>query len=155
MLYPNAGFPLADVTNDHVTLTLPSELGSIEVVEQTAEKFALRAGFDESTACSIAMVSREAAVNAVIHGNRYDPQKSVNAKFALHEGKLAVTIADQGPGLDPDTIPDPLAPENLLRSSGRGVFLMRAIMDEVHFRQLDPGTEVTLIKHTNVKEADE
>ena len=124
-------------------------------MEQTAEKFAVRAGFDESDASSIAMASREAAVNAVIHGNRYDPNKTVAAEFSLTEKNLAVKIADQGPGMDPEAIPDPLAPENLLRSSGRGVFLMRAIMDEVHFRQLDPGTEVTLIKHMSVKEADE
>ena len=50
-------------------------------------------------------------------------------------------------GLDPDTIPDPLAPENLLRGTGRGIFLIRSFMDEVHFRQLHPGTELTLIKH--------
>jgi serine/threonine-protein kinase RsbW len=60
---------------------------------------------------------------------------------------LIVRIADQGPGLDPSNLPDPLAPENILRGSGRGIFLIRAFMDEVHFRQLHPGTELTLIKH--------
>lgn len=140
---------------DHLALTLASELATIDVVEQTAEQFALRAGFDESTASSIAMVSREAAVNAVVHGNRYDPAKRVAANFALRDDALEVKIADQGGGMDPDAIADPLAPENLLRSSGRGVFLMRAIMDEVHFRQLDPGTEVTLIKHKITREAGE
>lgn len=140
---------------DHVALTLASELASIDVVEQTAEEFARRAGFDESTASSIAMVSREAAVNAVVHGNRYDPAKHVAAHFALRDEGLEVKIADQGAGMDPDSIADPLAPENLLRSSGRGVFLMRAIMDEVHFRQLDAGTEVTLIKHKLTREAGE
>ncbi len=53
----------------------------------------------------------------------------------------------RGPGLDPDSVPDPLAPENILRGSGRGIFLIKAFMDEVHFRQLHPGTELTLIKH--------
>ena len=53
--------------------------------------------------------------------------------------------------LTPETLPDPLDPANLLRSSGRGVFLMRAIMDEVHFRQLQPGTQVTLIKHRHLE----
>ena len=56
-------------------------------------------------------------------------------------------IADQGKGLDPETLPDPLAPENLLRGTGRGIFLIRSFMDEVHFRQLHPGTEMTLVKH--------
>ena len=56
-------------------------------------------------------------------------------------------MADEGAGLDPDSVPDPREPENLLRSSGRGIFLMRAIMDEVHFHQLKPGTEIEMIKH--------
>ena len=60
---------------------------------------------------------------------------------------LIVRIGDQGPGLDPSKLPDPIAPENLLRGSGRGIFLIRSFMDEVHFRQLHPGTELTLIKH--------
>jgi hypothetical protein len=57
-----------------------------------------------------------------------------------------ISIADQGKGLDPDSLPDPLAPENLLRGTGRGIFLIRSFMDEVHFRQLHPGTELTLVK---------
>jgi serine/threonine-protein kinase RsbW len=60
---------------------------------------------------------------------------------------LVITIADQGKGLDPGTLPDPLAPENLLRGTGRGLFLIRSFMDEVRFRQLHPGTELTLVKH--------
>ena len=56
-------------------------------------------------------------------------------------------IADQGQGFNPEKVPDPLASENLLRGTGRGIFLIRSLMDEVHFRQLHPGTELTLIKH--------
>jgi serine/threonine-protein kinase RsbW len=56
-------------------------------------------------------------------------------------------VADQGKGLDPETLSDPLAPENLLRGTGRGIFLIRSFMDEVHFRQLQPGPELTLVKH--------
>jgi serine/threonine-protein kinase RsbW len=56
-------------------------------------------------------------------------------------------IADQGRDIDPETLPDPLAPENLLRGTGRGIFLIRSFMDEVHFRQLHPGTELTLVKN--------
>ncbi len=92
------------------------------------------------------MVAREAAVNAVMHGNRYDVARHVTASFEITPAELIIKIADQGGGLDPSVIPDPLAPENLLRSSGRGVFLMRAFMDEVSFRELYPGTEITLIK---------
>jgi serine/threonine-protein kinase RsbW len=61
---------------------------------------------------------------------------------------LVITITDQGKGLDPESLPDPLAPENLMKGSGRGIFLIRSFMDEVKIRNINPGTEITLIKHT-------
>jgi serine/threonine-protein kinase RsbW len=138
---------LPDSTASRVSLTLASTIATVDKLEQTAEEFATRAGFDEDTAPNIAMAVREAAVNAVLHGNAYDPAKRVTASFEATSDALTIRIADQGPGLDPDTVPDPLAPENILRGSGRGIFLIRAFMDEVHFRQLHPGTELTLIKY--------
>ena len=86
-------------------------------------------------------------MNAVLHGNGYDPAKQVSVSFENTGKSLVFTVSDQGEGLDPEKIPDPLAPENLLRGTGRGIFLIRSFMDEVHFRQLHPGTELTLIKH--------
>ena len=138
---------MADSTTSRVSFTLDSSLESVDKVEQTAEQFATRAGFDEDTVSHIAMAVREAAVNAVLHGNSYDKMKHITASFETTTDSLIIRIADQGSGLDPDTIPDPLAPENILRGSGRGIFLIRAFMDEVNFRQLHPGTELTLIKH--------
>jgi serine/threonine-protein kinase RsbW len=138
---------LPDSTNNRASLTLASSIESVDLVERTAEEFAERAGFDEDTVPNIAMAVREAAVNAVIHGNSYDPAKQITATFESNSDSLIVRVTDQGPGLDPDSVPDPLAPENILRGSGRGIFLIRAFMDEVHFRQLHPGTELTLIKH--------
>ena len=138
---------MADSTTSRVSFTLDSSLDSVNKVEQTAEQCAARAGFDEDTIPHIGMAVREAAVNAVLHGNAYDNNKHITASFETTTDSLIIRIADQGPGLDPETIPDPLAPENILRGSGRGIFLIRAFMDEVHFRQLHPGTELTLIKH--------
>ena len=138
---------MADSTTSRVSFTLDSSLESVDKVEQTAEQFATRAGFDEDTVSHIAMAVREAAVNAVLHGNSYDKTKHITASFETTTDSLIIRIADQGAGLNPETIPDPLAPENILRGSGRGIFLIRAFMDEVNFRQLHPGTELTLIKH--------
>ncbi len=87
-------------------------------IELTAEQVAQRAGFDEDTIPHIAMAVREAAVNAVLHGNSYDSSKHIVASFETTTDSLIIRIADQGPGLDPDKIPDPLAPENILRGSG-------------------------------------
>jgi serine/threonine-protein kinase RsbW len=119
----------------------------VDQVERTAEDFAARAGFDEDTLPNIAMAVREAAVNAVLHGNSYDPDKRITASFENTGESLVIRIADQGKGVDETQLPDPLAPENLLRGSGRGIFLIRSFMDEVHFKLLHPGTELTLIKH--------
>jgi serine/threonine-protein kinase RsbW len=138
---------LADSTTSRVTYTLDSSLDSVNKVEQTAEEQAARAGFDEDTISHIAMAVREATVNAVLHGNAYDPSKHITASFETTTDSLTIRIADQGPGLNHEHIPDPLAPENILRGSGRGIFLIRNFMDEVNFRQLHPGTELTLIKH--------
>jgi len=112
-----------------------------------AEKLAGHAGLDEDECFRVTMAVREAAVNAVLHGNEYDPAKEITASFENNGASLIFTITDQGKGLDPETLPDPLAPENLLRGTGRGIFLIRSFMDEVHFRQLHPGTELTLVKH--------
>jgi len=137
--------PIESNSEDH--LTLPSTLASITEVEDKALAFARRAGFPEDDAINLSIVAREAAANAVIHGNKYSPAKAIHASFTLSADTLTFTLADQGEGIDVSAIPDPLAPENLLRASGRGVFLIRTFMDEVHFRQLTPGTEVTLVKH--------
>jgi serine/threonine-protein kinase RsbW len=126
---------------------MDSTLDSVNKIEQIAEQYAQQAGFDEDAVSPIAMAVREAAVNAVLHGNAYDTAKHITASFETTTDSLIIRIADQGLGLNPDNIPDPLAPENILRGSGRGIFLIRAFMDEVNFRQLHPGTELTLIKH--------
>jgi serine/threonine-protein kinase RsbW len=120
---------------------------SVGEVEAAADKLAGEAGLDEDERFHVAMAVREAAVNAVLHGNEYDPAKKITASFENTGKDLIFTISDQGKGVDPDKLPDPLAPENLLRGTGRGIFLIRSFMDEVHFRHLDPGTELTLVKH--------
>ena len=130
-----------------LSFTLPSTMESVDAVEATAEKLTAEAGLDEDERFHVTMAVREAAVNAVLHGNEYDPAKRVAVTLENTGAALVFTIADQGKGLDPETLPDPRAPENLLRGTGRGIFLIRSFMDEVHFRQLHPGTELTLVKH--------
>ena len=129
-----------------LSFTLNSTMESVGEVEAAADKLAGEAGLDEDERFHVAMAVREAAVNAVLHGNEYDPAKKITASFENTGKALIFTISDQGKGVDPEKLPDPLAPENLLRGTGRGIFLIRSFMDEVHFRQLHPGTELTLVK---------
>ncbi len=127
--------------------SLPSTMESVSEVEAEAEKFATEAGIDEDERFRITMAVREAAVNAVLHGNDYDPAKKLTVSFENTGKSVVIKICDEGKGLDPAELPDPLAPENLMRGTGRGIFLIRSFMDEVHFRQLNPGTELTMVKH--------
>jgi len=120
---------------------------SVGQVETAADQLSSEAGLDEDQRFHIAMAVREAAINAVLHGNEYDPTRQIEVSLENTGTDLVFKIADQGNGFDPDHLPDPLAAENLLRGTGRGIFLIRSLMDEVHFRQLHPGTELTLIKH--------
>ena len=134
------------MTGDRVSYTLGSNLESVNQAETAAEKFASAAGFQGDELQEIAMAVREAAINAVLHGNAYDPAKTIGISFERKPGMLEITVRDQGKGFDVDRVPDPLASENLLKQSGRGIFLIRTYMDEVRFRNLDPGTELVLIK---------
>jgi serine/threonine-protein kinase RsbW len=120
---------------------------SVCEVEAAADKLAAEAGLSEDERFHVTMAVREAAVNAVLHGNEYDSTREIAVGLENTGKSLVFTIADEGKGFNPETLPDPLAPENLLRGTGRGIFLIRSLMDEVHFRQLHPGTELTLVKH--------
>lgn len=128
---------------------LDSTLESVDSAEELAVGMAQRAGFDEDELMRIGMAVRESMVNAVVHGNRYNANKKVRFSVTHNGEKFTVRIADQGEGFDFENLPDPLAPENLMRTSGRGIFLIRSFMDEFQMRHLEPGgTEVTLVKYT-------
>lgn len=122
-------------------------MDSVCEVEAAADKLAEDAGLNEDQRFHVTMAVREAVVNAVLHGNEYDPGRKIAVGLENTGKSLVFTIADEGKGFSPADVPDPLAPENLLRGTGRGIFLIRSLMDEVHFRQLNPGTELTLVKH--------
>ena len=136
------------MTTHRLSYTLDSTLETVDNAEQTASQVAVEAGFDEDVVMQIGMAVREAAINAVLHGNAYDPGKKVTLDFERTGRDLVITIRDQGHGLDVSKLPDPLAPENLMRTSGRGIFLIRSFMDDFQMRHLESGgTEVTLVKN--------
>ena len=96
----------------------------------------------------IELALREALVNAIVHGNQEDPRKRVNVKCrCATDGAVSITIEDEGHGFEPDAVPDPTAPDTRLRTHGRGVYLMRTLMDEVDFEQ--GGSVVHMQKRAN------
>jgi serine/threonine-protein kinase RsbW len=139
--------PVSAPNKGQRSFKLNSTMESVETVETAADQMAIEAGLDEDQRFHIAMAVREATINAVLHGNEYDPARHIEVTLENTGKDLKISIADEGKGFDPEKVPDPLKEENILRGTGRGIFLIRSLMDEVHFRQLHPGTELTLVKH--------
>jgi len=103
--------------------------------------------FDEDSAHGIGMSVRESVTNAMQHGNKLDPGKRVEVCFEMSQERLTISVRDQGGGFQADKIPNPLEGDNILKPSGRGIFYIRAFMDEVDFRTLTTGgTEVYMVK---------
>jgi serine/threonine-protein kinase RsbW len=126
---------------------LDSTLEDVAHVETLAVEVARRVGFRGVSLDHISLATHETTTNAVVHGNRYRPQKKVFVVISITRDRFKITIADEGDGFDPKTLPDPRLPERLSGVSGRGVYLSRALMDEYHVRSRDEGgTEVTLVK---------
>ena len=131
-----------------VDRTLDSTLESVDAAEEIALDVAQRAGFDEDDLMKIGMAVRESMVNAVVHGNRYNAHKKVHFSVGKNSERFTVRIADEGEGFDFENLADPLAPENLMRTSGRGIFLVRSFVDDFQIRRRAPaGIEVTLVKY--------
>lgn len=130
-----------------LALTLESALQSADLAEVVLREFALEAGYSELQQEQIALAVRESVINAVLHGNRCDVNKKVALTAELQEVGLLISVKDEGPGFNPDSLPDPLSPRNLLRESGRGFLLMKLLMDEVCIRPACSGVEVTLVKY--------
>src|SRR3954469_515297 len=128
------------MTPERRSYTLDSTLETVDKSEQAATEVATETGFGEDEVLQISMAVREATVNAVLHGNAYDPDKKVELEFERTENDLVITIRDQGKGLDENKIPNPLEPDNLLKTSGRGIFLIRSFMDDVQITPSQSGT---------------
>jgi serine/threonine-protein kinase RsbW len=127
---------------------LDSTLESVDRAEEICVQAAKKAGIGEDDALSLGMAVRECAVNAVVHGNRYNLNKKVHLTVNRTPERLEIKIADEGEGFELEDLPDPLAEENLLRHSGRGIFIIRAFTDDFRVRRIDPsGTEVMLAKN--------
>ncbi len=130
-----------------VKLVLPSELRLLDLVHAASEKMAEIAGFDEDAALNLGLAMREAVINAMIHGNARDRERSVHITLVARPERFEARVLDEGPGFDLTQEQDPTAPANLLNTSGRGLLLMRAFTDEVRFRRhRSRGMEVTLVK---------
>ena len=139
-----------------VELSISSQLEFIELVTTLTDNVTKMVGFDEEATYWVNMAVRESVANAVEHGNKYDPNKTVDVRFTIGVDALRVTIRDHGEGFDPSSLPDPLDPENLLNPAGRGILYMRTFMDSVDYeRHPEGGMIVAMSKRRPTKAAPE
>ncbi len=130
-----------------VKLDIASRFEMLDVVQTVLVQLCHLVGFDDESVHYMSVAVRESIVNAIRHGNRQDEKKRVTVRFWVHPGALEVEVRDEGKGFDPQSVPDPLAPENLLKAYGRGIFFMRQFMDEVtHSFPARGGTIVRMLK---------
>jgi len=128
-------------------LDLGSRFENIELVQVVLKDTLAQLGFEEDARHWIDVAVREAVANAIKHGNAQDPGKQVHVDLLLEEEQLVIRIEDEGAGFDPSQVQDPLAPENLLRPNGRGIFYMKSFMDDIHYGpRPGGGTVVTMRK---------
>jgi serine/threonine-protein kinase RsbW len=134
-----------------VKLQIHSTFDMLDFVQLISDRMAHLGGLDEDAVHWIGVAVRESVINAIKHGNREDVQKLVTVEFTFTPisapEELVVRVLDQGEGFEPEEIADPLAPENLLKASGRGIFFMRSFMDDVTIRRAsEGGMEVRMVK---------
>jgi serine/threonine-protein kinase RsbW len=130
-----------------VRLDVASRLDMLEVVQTVLAHLAALVGFDEDASHYLSVAVRESVVNAIKHGNRLDETKRVRIEFTTRPEALEMEVRDEGKGFDPGSVADPLAPENLLKAEGRGIFFMRSFVDSVDYSfPSEGGTVVRLRK---------
>jgi serine/threonine-protein kinase RsbW len=131
------------VTVETTELTLPSRIESVEEVAVSIARILNSSGVSEEVAFAVDMAVREAVTNAVIHGNKQDENKSVHVTARTFANSLEINVADEGEGFDPAEVPNPTASENILKSSGRGIFFIRNFMNDVEWL-IRPGGGTTV-----------
>lgn len=132
-----------------VRLDFWSDIDMLDLVQSVSDHLGRQAGLDDEALHWVSVAVRESVTNAIRHGNGSDAGKRVHVEFTYlgAEEGLAIRVRDEGQGFDPDQLPDPLAPENLLKPSGRGIFLIRSFMDELDVRRApEGGMELVMVK---------
>jgi serine/threonine-protein kinase RsbW len=131
----------------HFHLDVGSRFENIELVQVVLRDSLERLGVDEDTRHWVDVAVREAVANAIKHGNAQDPGKQVHVDLFREGDEVVIRVEDEGIGFDPVQLRDPLAPENLLKPNGRGIFYMKSFMDDIHYGpRPGGGTIVTLRK---------
>lgn len=129
---------------DSYHIEIESDPNNLITVEEFVNYFAKDLGLDNERFAALLLAVTEATTNAIIHANKCDINKLVSVDVEVEKTKIIIKITDEGEGFDPSIVPDPTQPENLLKDSGRGVYLMRVYMDDLKYNITPTGTETIL-----------
>jgi len=137
-----------------VRLVIPSRLELLSIIDKVVDGVAEQMGFEEDDKDAVAISVIEAGTNAIQHGHGHESERMVEIIFRLLPDELVIEVMDNGRGFNLDVLEDATAPENLLKERGRGIFIMRSMMDDVHFEFTDSGTRCRLVKRRRPLEVD-
>jgi len=138
---------MSDAPSGTEEVALPSELEVLDSIDQATLKYSRLAGIDDATAAMVAIAAIEAVTNAVQHGNAGCGGREVKVRYEWEPGRIRITVHDEGKGFDLSCVLDPTDPERCMASSGRGIYIMREVMDSVEFEMSkELGTTVTMVK---------
>jgi serine/threonine-protein kinase RsbW len=133
-----------NTTQREFTFDCKSDPQEVRNIETFLKKVNALLRLDDGTMYRLLLCCTEAVNNAILHGNHCDPSKNVHMRCVIQKTSLIVTVKDEGIGFDAKSLANPLAKENLLKENGRGVFLMRSMMDEVKYTQTKTGMTVRM-----------
>ena len=141
---------MGPTTEQVIRLDLPSSIQHVYLLDTIVLEILKEMEFDEETTEQVSLAVIEAGTNAIKHGNKEDLNKYAHFEFIVQSDKFTVVVQDEGKGFNREEVEDPLDPANLLKSSGRGIFLMEACMDSVTYEK--SGTIVKMVKHKPLNE---
>lgn len=133
-------------------INIQSDPNNLITVEEFVNYVGTEASLSEEKLSNLLLCVSEAVTNAIVHANKLDPEKVVNIRAEFNDEFLTFIIKDEGIGFNPDAVPDPTEPENLMKDHGRGLFLMRTYLHELRYNITPTGTETILVMQRNTKE---
>ncbi len=134
--------------NQKYQLKIPSSQDHLAEADRFLESHLKEIGLDNDEIADLAISTTELINNAIVHGNKFDPEKEVTIVLEVLDDRLEITINDQGSGFVPDEVPNPVDDENLLKEAGRGIFIVRSLVDDLRIEtNSDGGTRVVIVKN--------
>jgi serine/threonine-protein kinase RsbW len=123
-------------------IRIESSIENLRIVENAIDEATNLIGISQDNYGKVLVSAMEAVNNAILHGNRSNPQKMVDIEISSIKGQLNITVTDEGQGFRPESVPDPTTPENIEALNGRGIYLMSHLADKIQYSE--KGNSVTM-----------